>query len=233
VPPTLGVFAKQPTAGRVKTRLAAATSPAWAAEVAEAFLRDLLDQLAGVPARRVVVFDPPDAAPFFRGIAADRYAVAPQGEGDLGQRLGRFCNDTLAAGAGGVVVVGTDSPTMPRQFILEALNAMNAADVVLGPATDGGYYLLGCRAWFPELFTDIAWSSSRVLGQTVAKVRGLSLRLHLLPPWYDVDTLDDWHTLAGHLAALRLAGADPRIPRTEALLSQPIPFGKESEAGVG
>src|SRR5262245_53387595 len=109
----LGLFAKHPRPGQVKTRLAAATSAEWAAQVAEAFLPDLLDRLSPLPVQRLLVFDPPDAELAFRVIAGDRFLLTPQSDGDLGHRLSVFLFTQVQGGASAVVVLGTDSPTLP------------------------------------------------------------------------------------------------------------------------
>jgi uncharacterized protein len=213
----LGLFAKWPEPGQVKTRLAAVSSPAWAADVALAFLRDLTDRLGLFAARRLLAFAPASAAARFAGLVGDRFGLVPQAEGDLGRRLSCFLGEQLAAGAGSVVVVGADSPTLPLAHIEQAFAELERADVVLGPATDGGYYLVGCGRRVPPIFDGIAWGGPTVLAQSIARLADPAWRLALLPPWYDVDTLDDWRMLCGHLAALRRAGLDPGVPHTEAL----------------
>src|SRR5262245_7389969 len=124
----LGLFAKRPRPVEVKTRLAADTSPAWAAAVAAAFLADLADRLAVLDARRVVVFAPPDALRDFADIVGDRFALCPQTDGDLGRRLAAFIDDELHAGAGSVVVLGTDSPTVPLAYVEQAFAELERAD---------------------------------------------------------------------------------------------------------
>jgi rSAM/selenodomain-associated transferase 1 len=218
-PPTgpravLGLFAKEPAPGRVKTRLAAVTSPEWAAGVADAFLRDTVARLAAVPVRRVLTFAPADAAGFFAALVDGRFELTPQADGDLGRRLAAFTAGRFAEGAGQVVLVGTDSPTLPVEWVVRAFAELGAADVVLGPATDGGYYLVGLTPAAPPLFDGIDWGGPDVLRQTVERLEGRRSRLALLPPWYDVDTLDDWRMLRGHLAALARAGYDPGAPHT-------------------
>jgi rSAM/selenodomain-associated transferase 1 len=222
-PRVLGLFAKRPDPGRVKTRLAARASPEWAARVADAFLRDTVARLGGIGDRRVLAFAPDDAHPFFAGLVGDRFALRPQAEGDLGRRLSTFIAGELEAGAGAVVVVGTDSPTLPPALVEQAFRELGRADVVLGPATDGGYYLLGSAGRLPPLFDGVAWGGGRVLADTVARLADPGWRLAVLPPWYDVDTLDDWWALCGHLAALRRAGIDPGVPLTELLTQSPVP----------
>jgi rSAM/selenodomain-associated transferase 1 len=217
---TLGLFAKRPWPGQVKTRLAAVSSPEWAAAVATAFQNDVLDRLSLVGGRRVLAFTPPDAAPYFAGLAAGRYLLTAQAEGDLGRRMAAFFTEQLQITPEGVVLVGTDSPTLPLSFIEQAFNELEDADVVLGPAADGGYYLVGCARRLPPIFDSIVWSSSRVLEETVARLAGTRDRLALLPPWYDVDTIDDWWMLRGHVAAQRRAGLDPGVPRVEHLMAR-------------
>src|SRR5262245_38895290 len=135
---SLGVFAKLPRAGQVKTRLAQAVSPEWAARVASAFLADTLDRMATVAARRFLVHAPDDAAPELADLVQDRFELLAQGAGNLGERLARFF---AARPTGPVVVIGADSPTLPAEFVEEAFIALARSDVVIGPATDGGYYL--------------------------------------------------------------------------------------------
>lgn len=213
----LGLFAKWPVPGAVKTRLAVDGDPAWGARVARAFLLDALGRLAAVDARRVLAFAPAEKEAEFAAVAAGRFALAPQANGDLGQRLTAFVEQQLNAGARAIVVVGTDSPTLPVAHVEQAFAELERADVVLGPASDGGYYLVGCGPSRPPLFAGIAWSTERVLADTVAALADPRWRLALLPPWYDVDTPADWAMLGGHLAALRRAGTDPGVPHTELL----------------
>jgi uncharacterized protein len=215
----LGLFAKRPVAGQVKTRLAAASSPEWAARVATAFLHDTVERLAGIQARRVLAYAPDDAEAYFRDVAKDRFELVPQGSGDLGQRMAAFFTRQLERGPAKVALLGTDSPTLPLPFVEQAFGELERADVVLGPATDGGYYLIGCRR-VPPLFEGVAWSSSRVLAETVARLTDPQWRLALLPPWYDVDTPDDWEVLRGHLAALERAGVDAGVTHTRRIIGE-------------
>lgn len=213
-----GVFAKCPTAGSAKTRLAAARSAEWAAHVAEAFLADTLDRHAKLPVRQFLVFAPDDALEWFARLAAGRYELLAQGEGDLGDRMARFIDGSLGNGAASTVVIGADSPTLPREFIEQAFVKLESADAVLGPATDGGFCLLGSRRPLGSLLDGVEWGSAAVLRQTAERFRVAKWRMSVLPPWYDVDDITGWEMLRGHVAALRSAGIDPGVPRVEALL---------------
>jgi rSAM/selenodomain-associated transferase 1 len=214
----LGLFAKLPAPGAAKTRLGPGPTPDWGACVADAFLRDALDRLSAVGARRVLAFAPAGAAAAFAELAAGRFEPAPQCDGDLGRRMADFIARRIAEGAEAVVLVGADSPTLPVEYVGRAFDELDRADVVLGPALDGGYYLIGCGRRLPPVFDGVSWGTGRVLAETVARLADPAWRLALLPPWYDVDTPADWRLLCGHLAALRRAGIDPAAPRTEALV---------------
>jgi rSAM/selenodomain-associated transferase 1 len=215
----LAIFAKQPRLGFVKTRLASETSPAWAAEIAEAFLLDLVDRFADVGDERILVYSPADAESWFRHAAGSRYRVIPQSGGELGERLASFIHEQMRSKDDRIVVLGADSPTVPSAFVEQAFDELKIADVVFGPAMDGGYYLLGCARELPPIFDGIAWSGPTVLAETIARLLDRAYRVALLPPWYDVDRLDDWHMLRGHVLAMRRAGMDPGAPRTERLVS--------------
>src|SRR5262249_3602632 len=161
----------------------------WAAAVAEALLRDTLARLSRVQAQRLLVFTPADARDRFASLASDAFELIPQSDGDLGQRLRHFMRTQLGAAAQRSVVVGRDSATMPVAFVEHSVAMLKEADVVLGPAADGGYYLLGCGRRLPPIFDGIAWGGLDVLSQTIARLSDLTWRVALLPPWYDVDTL--------------------------------------------
>jgi rSAM/selenodomain-associated transferase 1 len=221
----LGMFGKRPVPGEVKTRLAAELGPAYAAEAHAAMLFDQLDQWASdrvlsPGGRRVLVYAPDDAGSWFDARVPEAFALQPQTSGDLGRRMHDFFAGEFEDGASRVVLIGSDSPTLDPTHVIGAFLCLEGRDVVLGPSTDGGYYLIGCRRAVPPIFEGIDWSTPSVLSQTIERLRDTGLSLSVLPPWYDVDTLDDWRMLTGHLSALRLAGMDPGLPRTEALISR-------------
>lgn len=223
----LGMFAKKPEPGRVKTRLAAELGESLAVEIADAMLRDAL-ALWGSDrfvegGRRVVVFDPPHAGPWFDEITPAALALQAQAEGDLGARMSAFFQGEFEDGAAKVIVVGTDSPTLDPNFVISAFLLLDQKDVVLAPAMDGGYVLVGCRRFVPQLFQDIAWSTPAVLDQTTRAIEACGATLALLPPWYDVDDTESWAMLTGHIRAMRAAGMPLNLPHLEAMLASPRP----------
>jgi rSAM/selenodomain-associated transferase 2/rSAM/selenodomain-associated transferase 1 len=190
--PILMVFAKEPVPGRVKTRLAAEVGPEEAALIYRELGRRVVDQVREGPYRTVVFYDPPEAgAAVEEWLGGRGIELRPQAPGDLGDRLGSAFRWAFRE-AERVVVVGTDAPDVDSEQAEAALQALEAADLVLGPALDGGYYLLGLRRHAPELFQGIPWSTPEVLGATRTRARELGLTETLLPALRDVDTLEDW-----------------------------------------
>jgi rSAM/selenodomain-associated transferase 1 len=221
----LGIFGKRPEPGRVKTRLAAEFGPERAAEMHEAMLFDVIgtwdsERVLSPGGRRVLVFAPQDAGPWFDARVPDAFALQAQAEGDLGRRMREFFAGEFEDGAERVVLIGCDAPTLDPSVVISAFLCLDGRDVVLGPSTDGGYYLVGCRGAVPPIFEGINWSTPKVLAQTIDRLRDTGLSLAILPPWYDVDTPDNWRVLAGHVRALRRAGVEVGLPRTEELVER-------------
>jgi hypothetical protein len=130
---------------------------------------------------------------FFKKLSPPNVLLFPQEGADLSERLVRAFDRGFAGGFETVLVRNSDSPDLPGELMLEAKQALGAggADVVLGPSPDGGYYLVGLNKPRPQLFQGISWSSPYVLAATLGKARGLSLAVHLLPSWPDIDTIAD------------------------------------------
>ena len=195
---TLVIMAKHPVAGMVKTRLAASLGEAAAAGLAAAFLEDLLDRLHPCADRHVLATWPDNTAAttYFEELSADRFELWNQPEGSLGERLARVTTEHLGPDPHQrVVVIGSDSPTLPKETIEAAFVGLQQADVVVAPADDGGYVLIGLRREVPGLLEPIEWSSPRVFAQTREHLQSSCTRFIELPGWYDIDTLDDLRRL--------------------------------------
>ncbi len=219
---SLGVFAKWPEPGKVKTRLATRLGEELAARIAEAFLKDTLLRLSEVSHfdSSYLVYAPSTHESQFASLDLQDFQLEPQSEGDLGQRLNQFMRRRFDEGADTVMVLGTDSTTMPIGMSDLALLRLNHSEVVLGPATDGGYYLVCCRNYSPTLFENIDWSTASVLAQTVKRILELNWTLALLPPWYDVDTPEEWQMLLGHLEAHDATGQPLQVPHLQTLIRE-------------
>jgi rSAM/selenodomain-associated transferase 1 len=221
------VVAKAPRTGMTKTRLCPPLVPAQAAELARAFLLDTLTNvmLAGLSPR--IRCRGLAEQRLLRRLAGPSVPVSIQAGVGLGDALEGAFQEGLADGSGAVAVLGADSPTLPVPILREAFIALtDGTDVVLGPALDGGYYLLAARAVHPRLFREMTWSTAGVASETLRRCRTLGLRTHVLRPWYDVDDPASLAALRGDLRQLPGSTA----PHTRAVLEtldQPtVPFGR-------
>ena len=186
------VFLKAPRPGTVKTRIARTAGTERACciyrELVETVLRKL-NPLKEVELR----FAPDDASSEIQPWLRPGWTARPQGEGDLGARLTRAFASTFANGAERVVIIGSDCPEVKTADIRTAWKELHTHDLVVGPAVDGGYWLIGLHASQADLFRDINWSSDQVLAQTLAKARKQALRSQVLRILTDIDTEEDWN----------------------------------------
>ncbi|HEU0079716.1 MAG TPA: TIGR04282 family arsenosugar biosynthesis glycosyltransferase [Longimicrobiaceae bacterium] len=180
------VFVRAPQAGRVKTRLAAAIGEAAALRVYVRLAEHAVAQARESGAALRVHFTPADAGEAVRAWLGAGAAYLPQAEGDLGERMRSAFEAAFAAGFRRVVVVGSDLPELTAALLRRALDLLDGHDAVLGPARDGGYWLLGLRRPVPEAFAGIAWSTAGVLDRTVARLRAEGIEPALLEPLGDV-----------------------------------------------
>ncbi len=220
------VFAKNPVPNQVKTRLVPPLSPEQAATVYTAFLTDWCDTLAKLPDVDITIaYTPAEAQSDLQTLIGDNAMYIPQIGADLGERLVSATQWATEQEYTKILLVGSDSPTLPISYILKAFALLDSLDIVVGPSTDGGYYLIGFSATnltmaVPFIFEEIAWSTADVFQQTVARIRSLKTTVGLLPPWYDIDTADDLAFLHAHISAMRLAGDTVQAVRTESLLTE-------------
>ena len=203
----LAVMCKQPQRGKVKTRIAATLGDDRAVEMYRCALADTLSLASSIDhVTHVLSYAPPtrDGQSYFEQLASS-FALIPQPGATLGERI----SGTLALllkTYSPVVLIGSDSPDLPVELIKSAFEALHgSADVVLGPATDGGYYLIGLRAMHPSLFERIAWSTVVVAKQTYERAAEAGLQVLNLPYWHDLDTVVDLNALVAPGAPLTRA----------------------------
>ena len=207
----LVVIAKEPVPGAVKTRLAPILGADGAARVAAAMLADTLAVMAQVDAERWVCFAPPDARTRMARLAPGCGLLA-QVEGDLGDRLAGCFAALLGGGADQVVIVAADTPQVPRTTYKAAFTMLSQVDVVLGPAQDGGYYLVGAKTALPELFVGVPMGTDAVLQVTMQRAVRRRLRVGTVPTLRDLDQLED-------LQAALAAGELDACPRTRSVVA--------------
>ena len=195
------MFARRPQPGRVKTRLSPPLPPEAAAALYEASLRDVLALAARERGQVEICYDAAGSARAAEAWFAEQFPLVPlsrQSSGDLGARLESAFARSFGEGAERVVVLGSDVPTLPESALSAAFDHLRedeGGEVVLGPAADGGYYLVGLRraAWpaAAVLFRAIPWSGEEVLKLTGQRAASAGLAVRLLPGWYDIDRLED------------------------------------------
>ncbi|KUG07544.1 TIGR04282 family arsenosugar biosynthesis glycosyltransferase [Solirubrum puertoriconensis] len=185
------VFARYPELGKVKTRLAAGLGEPAALAAYEQLLVHTQTAAAPLVCNRTLwlaAAPPTHAAPLWPGWPQRLQPPNP----DLGQRMLHAFEQAFAAGAARVVIIGTDCPALSTSHLQQAFTELQTHEVVLGPAHDGGYYLLGMRKLYPELFSGITWSTDTVLRDTLRIAHNGQLQVAQLPTLRDVDTAADW-----------------------------------------
>ncbi len=220
LPNALVVMARHPQPGRVKTRLAARIGNGAAAEIYRAFLVDIAARLGEHPGWTLHWAFEPAGAPF-ASVIGGAPAVFPQPVGDLGARMAAALGRVLSLGHRHAVLIGSDVPHLPLDTIEEAFARLSAgAELVLAPADDGGYCLIGARS-VPRVFEGIRWGTADVLVETVDAARRVGIEPVLLAPCYDVD---DEAALERLRADLRI-GRAPDLVTTRRVLEQAILLG--------
>jgi len=189
----LVMMAKAPRVGAVKTRLTPLLTEEQAAQLSRCFIRDMAENIVALPgdsrASGIIAYMPKGEEAAFDGLLPDGFHLLAQRGGDLGERLLNAAADLFAAGFAHVCLINSDSPTPPRSVLIDAMTTLRRPGerAVLGEATDGGYYLIGLQKPQPHLFQHIAWSTSRVARQTLARAAERNLEMARLARWYDVD----------------------------------------------
>lgn len=214
----IAVMAKASVPGQVKTRLIPPLDAEQAAALNTSFLRDVADSLISASTLANIAgymaYAPAGSASFFREIMPKEIALLETTAPSLGDCLFHAAHTLLDAGYDAVCLLNSDSPTLPAAYLTAAATALAAPGdrIVIGPSTDGGYYLLGLKQPHRRLFQEVDWSTERVCGQTLVRARELGLPVHQLPSWYDVDDVHTLRVLVGELfedRRFRLWGSKP------------------------
>ncbi|HUN45645.1 MAG TPA: TIGR04282 family arsenosugar biosynthesis glycosyltransferase [Stellaceae bacterium] len=238
----LAVMAKAPRVGEVKTRLVPPLLPEEAARLGECFLRDItanfLATAAEAPTAAYVAYSPPGSEAVFRDLLPPEVGLVPSRRAGLAHSLPHASEDLLAAGYGACCLVNADSPTLSTSLLLSAVEALRPPGdrMVLGPALDGGYYLIGLKHPHQRLFEEIDWSTERVFRQTVERAAEIGLETVTLPSWYDVDDAESlgWlgDELIGGKPLPQLDRAGYTAPHTAAFLRDLIAAGGAARLGI-
>jgi rSAM/selenodomain-associated transferase 1 len=234
----LAIFCKTPIAGESKTRLAPLLGTAECAQLSACFIADLARTIHALTSNGdvtgVALYTPKGTERALKQLLPRDFELLPQAEGDFGTRLNQGIEDLIASGHAGAILLNSDSPTLPRKILRAAVDAVRVDAVggddrvVLGPAIDGGYTLIGLSRPHPHLFARIPWSTSTVLESTLERAREIDLPAVILDAWYDVDDAASYAMLENELAGSRPAFAPVSLhsedaPRTREFLRQRSP----------
>jgi rSAM/selenodomain-associated transferase 1 len=192
-------FIKNPGRGKVKTRLASAIGDKTAAKLYRRFLLEMLFTLNRGTFLFYLCFHPENSLNDLKDWLGDHYLYTPQMGENLGQRMKNGFVEAFSMNFKRVILIGSDIPDLPLEFIEEAFNSLGEKDAVIGPSFDGGYYLIGFRdkTFSPKVFEGIPWSTERVFEDTMKILKQEGLLVHTLPRWRDIDTIEDLKNLPG------------------------------------
>ncbi|MGI9078458.1 MAG: TIGR04282 family arsenosugar biosynthesis glycosyltransferase [Gemmatimonadaceae bacterium] len=187
------IFARAPDLGKVKTRLAAELGEQEALDIYTGLAENTARVVAALPqCDRIVAYTPKDACVRMRAWLGAGFSYEAQCDGDLGTRMAHAFRRRFEDNAERVLLIGTDAPGIDCRILEEGLAALSNNDVVIGPALDGGYYVIGLRAPHAVVFENVSWSATDTLLRSIAAARRAGLSVHLLPELSDIDTAQDW-----------------------------------------
>jgi rSAM/selenodomain-associated transferase 1 len=221
----VAIVCKAPIAGQSKTRLSPPLRPYECAALSACFIRDLSNTVQSLAddgdVAGYAVYTPRGSEDALRQWLPDGFRLILQGEGDLGARLVKGSADLLGVGHAGVILVNSDAPTLPKAILRAAVDAVRGGDnVVLSPALDGGYTLIGLSRLHAGLFSNMPWSTDKVYRLTLERARELGLPVVNVPGWYDVDDAASLQMLTDELSGRRPAFADPNLVGADAPASR-------------
>jgi rSAM/selenodomain-associated transferase 1 len=225
----IGIMCKAPKAGRTKSRLAASIGADAAAGLSACFLRDVAATIDAVPEkigrRGYAVYSPAGTESALIRLFPSSFGLLLQADEDFGNVLFSAVCDLLAAKHDCVLLVNGDGPTLPTSFLIEAIDALRQTGdrLVLGPASDGGYYLVGLKHPHQKLFANIEWGTESVAESTLKRAAEIGLEVTLLPEWYDIDDLETLGWLRDELAgkSARFRNGSPAMATRAFLATMP------------
>ncbi len=202
------LFARAPRLGKVKTRLNPKLPQETVLKLYTRFLNDSIEKISRISeADHFIAGFPEEDLTYFGGISQELgIVVFPQSGNDLGEKMRNAFADRFNEGYEKVVIIGSDSPSLPLENIRMAFRSEK--DVVIGPSSDSGYYLIGMNSGRIEVFEGVRWGCDKVLYETLEKIQKAKASLELLPVWYDVDEFQDLALLKTHVRCLSYSGQD-------------------------
>jgi len=187
------LFVKYPEKGKVKLRLSVDINEDIVQDLYRCFVQDTLTRVKKIDSQLFICFFPVEAQKKFRKWLGSTLLFLSQNGVDLGERMKNCFTDVFTKGFRRAILIGSDSPDLPKKYIKQAFTILQTRDVVLGPAVDGGYYLIGfnTHTFTPSVFENISWGNQTVFQETMMKIKQAHRSLGRLPIWSDVDTIAD------------------------------------------
>lgn len=235
----VSVVCKAPRAGSSKTRLHPLLGPEAAAALSACFIADVAAAVAAVPAalgwRGYAIFAPAGSEAALRPLLPAGWGLVCREDADFGAVLSSSISGFLSGGHDCALVINSDSPTLPSRLVATAIEALRAPGdrLVLGPATDGGYYLVGLKRPHARLFEAVRWSTPAVLPTTLERAAEIGLSVTLLPAWYDIDDAETFGFLEAEIAGRPLPFAEPGIVGGPAFRTRALLAGRAGAARTG
>lgn len=189
------IMAKVPRAGNVKTRLQPFLSAEQCISLSEAFLEDAIEKAKKSTDILIIAFSPAEEREYFDRFSDENLILIEQNGADLGEKMFNAFEFAFQKNLDSVVMIGTDSPTFPGDYLKQAFEFLHTSDAVLGKTEDGGFYLIGLRKLDEFIFNNVEWSSPQTFHQTVQNLEKLQFSLQELPLWYDIDEPQDLEKL--------------------------------------
>jgi rSAM/selenodomain-associated transferase 1 len=212
----LVVMLKAPVAGRVKTRLVPPLKAEDAARLYQCFIEDIFSSISRLTDVDIIAaYTPQRLARKVKRILPPDILITPQKGKDLGERLANIFSLLFLKGYNKVAIIGTDSPDLPLEFIKKSFAMLRGIiNLVIGPAEDGGYYLIAMSRDCRQIFQDIPWSTNMVFEKTIEKAKKAGLKPDILPKWYDIDDINNLKTLWNNIKS------DIPVTKTNKLLEK-------------
>ena len=191
------VFIKSPETGKIKSRLSTSIDKEIVKSIYKLFVQDLLKNLEKLQYEKIICYHPKNASDEIKKWLGTDYIYLPQTGRNLGERLKNGFIQGFENGFTKLIAIGSDSPDMNIDFFNDAIKNLDSCDTVIGPSIDGGYYLIGFKknSFYPEVFDDIPWSTEFVYKKSLDSINKANLKVHILPLWHDVDTIEDLFNL--------------------------------------
>jgi hypothetical protein len=215
----LVLMSRAPIPGKTKTRLHSHLKPEECAELHKAFLKDISNKLENIREQYqsldlFLSYTPQGSENIFTDLISDKFSFMLQKGNDLGARMYNSISEAYNKSNEPVIITGSDLPSLPAEIITEAVAALKEKDIVIGPAADGGYYLIGMQTPYPFLFTYNEWGSDSVLVKTLKSASEHNLTIHFLPEWYDIDTFNELLIFRDELLNIKKDSFYPKHSRT-------------------